>query len=152
MSALTLPTLIPDTADTERNLLAKLLGSVRTGTALASAARTATTLSSTGQTLGYTGLIVYLNVTAASGTGGLTVRLFGVDPVTSAIATSATVSTAVTTVGLRVYHFGPGVGAANGGAASWGAVAVMLGSQFALQVLHGDASSYTYSLTFEFVR
>lgn len=151
MSAMSLPTLIPDTADTERNLLAKLLGSPRSGTALASAARTASTLSSNLQTLGYRGVIVYLNVTAASGTGGLTPRLFGVDPVTLAVATSATASTAVTTVGLRIYHFGQGCGGASGGTAAWASVGVLLGSQVAFQVLHGDASSYTYSLTWELI-
>lgn len=151
MSEMILTDLLPDTADGERVLLAKIRGRPIAGTALASAARTASTLSSNFSTRGARGIIVYLNITAASGTGGLTPRLFGVDPLTSAVATSAAASTPVTTVGLRVYHFGPGCGGANAGTAAWGSVGVLLGALSAIQILHGDASSYTYSVSFELI-
>lgn len=139
------------TGDGERAILARLAGGCISGTALASAARSATTLSSNIDARGARAIIVYLNITAASGTGGLTLRLFGVDPVSSTVATSASVSTAATTSGTRIYHFGPGVGAASGATLAWGGAGVMLGSLFAVQVLHGDASSYTYSVTYELI-
>lgn len=147
----------PEADDGILNLLAKILSKIQdrastTNTALASAARTASTLSSNFSTRGFRGIIVYLNITAASGTGGLTPRLFGVDPLTLAVATSAVASTPVTTVGLRVYHFGVGCGAANAGSAAWGSVGVLLGALSAIQILHADASSYTYSVSYELVQ
>lgn len=151
MADVSFASFIPQTEDSERILLARLRPPCISGTALASAARTASTLSANISTRGARGIIVYLNVTAASGTGGLTPRLFGVDPLSSNVATSATASSAVTTVGLRVYHFGPGCGGANAGTAAWGSVGVMLGALAAVQVLHGDASSYTYSLSYELI-
>jgi hypothetical protein len=151
MSDILLNTLLPDTADGERLLLAKMRGIPIAGTALASAARTASTLSANFPTKGARGIIVYLNVTAASGTGGLTLRPFGVDPQTMAVATSGTTTGVITTVGLRVFHFGPGCGAANAGSSAWGSVGIMLGRLMALQVLHADASSYTYSLNYELI-
>lgn len=151
MSEILLTDLLPATEDSERLLLAKLRGRPISGTALASAARTASTLSSNFSTRGARGIIVYLNITAASGTGGLMPRLFGVDPLTSAVATSGSVNTPVTTVGLRVYHFGPGCGAANQGTAAWGSVGVQLGALSAIQIFHNDASSYTYSVSYELV-
>jgi len=63
------------------------LGSLKapvSGTALASAARTVSTLSSDIATNGCKGIIVYLNVTAAAGVGGLRLNLLLKDPVTGA--------------------------------------------------------------------
>ncbi len=119
------------------------------GTALASAARTVSTISADIPSGGFRGLIVYLNVTAASGTGGLTPRLIAKDPLSLVTSVSAAVSTAATATGLRVFHFGPGVGTLSGTGLGWGAAGVQLSGTFQLQVLHGDASSYTYSLSYE---
>lgn len=122
------------------------------GTALASATRSATTITGDiSNAKGCRGVIVYLNVTAASGTGGLTPRLFGVEPTTNTVATIASAATAATTVGTRIYHFGPGVGGVNGATIAWGGAGVMLGGRFQIQVLHGDASNYTYSVTYELI-
>lgn len=153
----TFTTLAAELGDGFPRTLQKILETLRvvrvpvSGTALASAARTATTITGNITCAGYKGIIVYLNVTAASGTGGLTPRLFGVEPTTGAVATSASASTAATSVGTRIFHFGPGVGTVNGGTVAWGAAAVCLGSQFQIQVLHGDATSYTYSVTYELI-
>jgi hypothetical protein len=153
----TFSNLAAELGDTMGRTLQKILNTLRevrvpvSGTALSSAARTATTITGDINCAGFKGIIVYLNVTAASGTGGLTARLFGVEPTTSAIATSAAASTAATTVGTRIFHFGPGVGTVNGATVAWGAAAVCLGSRFQIQVLHGDASSYTYSVTYELI-
>lgn len=134
---------------TLQKILTTLQKAPTSGTALASAARTVSTLSSDLDSDGCSGLVVYLNVTVASGTGGLTTRLIAKDPISGATSVSAAVSAAATTTGLRVYHFAPGVGTLAGMGIGWGAASVQVSKTFQLQVLHGDASSYTYSLTFE---
>lgn len=153
----TFSTLAAELGDSVGRTLQKILGTLRevrvpvSGTALASAARTTTTITTDIVCSGYRGIIVYLDVTAASGTGGLTLRLFGVNPITSTVATSASVTTAATTTGMRIYHFGPGVAAVNGASVAWGAAGVQLGAEFQIQVLHGDASSYTYAVHYELI-
>lgn len=146
-------TLAAELGDTIGRTLQKILQSVQKvsvpGTALASAARTVSTISSDIDSAGARGLIVYLNVTAASGTGGLTPRLVAKDPVSGVTSVSAAVSSAATATGLRVYHFAPGVGTLAGMGIGWGAASVQISKTFQLQVLHGDASSYTYSLSYE---
>ena len=141
--------------DSERILLAKILAKLpaiqKSGTALVSAARTVSTISSDITSGGCRGLIVYLHVTAASGTGGLTARLIAKDPLSGVTTVSAAASTAATAAGLRAFHFGPGVGALAGTGIGWGAAGVLLSGTFQLQVLHGDASSYTYSVSYELV-
>ena len=147
--------LAAELGDTMGRTLQKILETLRapklrvSGTALASAARTVSTITTDISSGEYRGLILYLNVTAASGTGGLTPRLIAKDPLSGVTSVSAAASTAATTTGLRVYHFGPGVGALAGAGVGWGAAGVMLSANFQLQVLHGDASSYTYSLSYE---
>lgn len=149
----TFTTLAAELGDSIDRTLQKILGVLLkapvSGTALTSAARSATTISANIPSDGCKGVVAYLNVTAASGTGGLTLRLISIDPLSGAVAISAAVSAAVTTTGLRVVHFGPGVGASSGAFLAGGGAGVMLGTQFALQVSHGDASSYTYSLAYE---
>lgn len=153
----TFTTLVAELGDTIGRTLQKLLNATvngrptSSGTALASATRSATTLSSNIPCAGFRGIIVYLDVTAASGTGGLTVRLFGRNPITTNIATVAAVTTAATTSGLRIYLFAPGAGSVNGATVAWGAAGVALGSEFAIQVLHGDASNYTYQVNYELI-
>ncbi len=151
MSDISISTRIPQSSDTERQLLARLCTSCISGTALASATRTTSTITTDISARGFRGLILYLNVTAASGTGGLTPRLIAKDPLSGVTSVSAAVSAAATSTGLRVFHFGPGVGTLSGTGIGWGAASVMLSNTFQLQVLHGDASNYTYSLTYELI-
>ena len=102
MSDLSLSTRVPQDTDTERLLLASLLASAAvktTGTGLASAARTATTSSSEISGQGYKGLIVYLAVSAASGTGGLTVRVRGYNPSSASWVVVTSSSAAITAPG-----------------------------------------------------
>jgi hypothetical protein len=114
-----------------------------TGTALASAART--TVQSVDLTnYNARGIQVILNVTAASGTGGLTVNIRGKDPVSGNYYILHAAPTAVTATGLKVYELYPGIGAAAGDLTA--RASAILPRSFNLQVAVGDASSYTYSL------
>jgi len=58
---------------------------------------------------------------------------------------------AITATGLRIYHFGPGVGPLANAGLGGSAAGVYVGSQFQIQVIHGDASSYTYSVSYELI-
>lgn len=150
MSDAVILTTIPQTSDNERELLSRLCAGNLVATALASAARTVTTLSTSQSSRGFSGILLHLNVTAASGTGGLTLRLVAVDPVTGASSGLAALTGAVTTVGHRTLAVGPGLGAASGAAVvSSGAIGLPLPMTFQIQVIHGDASIYTYSVTYE---
>jgi hypothetical protein len=116
---------------------------------LSSGARTATTAS--GQQTDYLLLAVrlYLNVTAASGAGGLQPILRGYDKVSGNAVALSTGGTAITATGLYVYEFGLNVAAAAGNVKE--AVSRFLPVQWDVDVVHGDGSSYTYSLSADVV-
>ena len=78
----------------------------------ASAARTAQTDSANQTNRNARGVHLILNVTAASGTGGLQVRLLGVDPISSTVYALAAAPTAITATGISVYELYPGAAAA----------------------------------------
>lgn len=148
MSDMSLTTRVPQNEDTERLLLARLLAATAqktTGTALASAARTATTSSTAIGCNGYSAILVYFNTTIASGTGGLTLRIDGLDPV-SAGWFNLGGYTSVTTTGARAIAYGKGVGAATASVSPWGLAGVPLPGEIRVTVVHADASSYTYSV------
>lgn len=112
-------------------------------TVLASAARTATVTSGNYKARGARGIIAILDVTAASGTGGLQVGLQAYDPTSDKSVVLHTLPTAVTATGTKAYVFYPG-------AASVGtnAYSTALPEVFNLKVTAGDSSSNTYSLSF----
>jgi hypothetical protein len=114
---------------------------------LPSAARTANTNSATFTQTGYKGIRVWLTVTVASGTGGLKVLLRQRNPIDGSTyevnAGGALVTSAVT----RMYDFYPSAGAAAGFVQE--SLGRALSQQFDIQVTHGDASSYTYSVQVE---
>lgn len=148
MSDLAITTRRPQDTDTERLLLARLLAAQAvktTGTALASAARTTTTQSADIDTTGFRGIVVFLNVTAASGTGGLTMRVRGRDPVSTNFVALASVGSAVTAIGITALQFGGG-GAVTSAGVTGGAMGGLLPDIIRIEVAHGDASSYTYSV------
>jgi hypothetical protein len=113
-----------------------------------SAARTATTTSSTFEnTLGTRGIALYLNVSAASGTGGLTLGLQWRDPVSQAWTTiwSAAAAVTATTSTPKVYMLSPD----QGGTAASGFTEVkyaVVPRFWRVVVTAGDSSSYTYSV------
>jgi hypothetical protein len=160
MTDLQITTLVPQTSDNERMLLARILSyqqraSIR-GTLLASAARTATTSTSETNGSNYRGVMLFLNVTSASGTGGLTLFIEHLDPVSNLWAVTAVQSAAaITTTGLRPYLIGSGVAVGtNMGAAGSPVFADrghLLTSAFRVRINHGDATSYTYSVGYELI-
>jgi hypothetical protein len=151
MSDLSITNFVPQTTDSEKNLLQRLLAAIEakhaktTGTALASAARTATTQSSDIATGPATGILVYINVTAASGSGGISVRLRGKDPVSSSYAAIGDSAT-YTTTGIRCIGFAPGMASVTPGLTVNGGIGTPLPDTIRLDVQHADASSYTYTV------
>lgn len=146
-----LPTRIPQNDDSVAMLLAKTLGAPDRGTLLASATRTATTSSAAINAANAKALIIFLNVTAASGTGGLRPTIDFLDPVSGNWrGLVACFSAAVTATGTTPFAAGPGIGSGQGFAInSGGWVGVPMSSQLRITVSHLDASSYTYSLGYE---
>ena len=115
---------------------------------LPSATRTVTTASGIITNPGYWGCKLFLNVTAASGTGGLYPQLILIDPVSGAINTfTVWGTTAKTSAALYVYNLFP----ATGLQVYNGADAIdFLPSQFQISIHHGDATNYTYSVGVSF--
>ncbi|MCX6587084.1 MAG: hypothetical protein NTX13_10965 [Acidobacteria bacterium] len=114
---------------------------------LASAARTASTASPQFSQSGYKGIRIWLTVTVASGTGGLRVLLRMKNPIDGAMQEINAGGTNVTTTVTRIYDFYPNIGAAAGFVQE--SLGRQLGQQFDIQVVHADASSYTYSVQAE---
>lgn len=117
------------------------------GQLLASAVRTATVSSDTfrvDEDLQGQRLIVFLNVTAASGTGGLTLTVEGYD-IASQSWFRMVAGSALITTGKRIYALGNGVSAA-AAADITAAVAAPVPESWRVTVTHGDASNYTYSV------
>lgn len=111
------------------------------GTALVSAARVITTSSPDIILPNHKGIAAYLNVTVASGTGGLQTVVETKDPASGSYRQVNTTPTAITGTGLNVYSLYPGVGTAN-------TIGInhILGGHARIKVIHGDGSSYTYSV------
>jgi hypothetical protein len=114
-------------------------------TPLASAARTATTSSPTLLNRRHTGVLVILNVTAASGTGGLTTKVQARDPISGNWIDLVADAAAILATGTYAFEVNPSAGAASGGVRA--AVARHLPQEWRITVAHGDASSYTYSVS-----
>lgn len=117
------------------------------GTLLASAARTVTTSSPTQTNYNARGVIVTLNVTAASGTGGLQLDIMGYDPVTNTPYHINNAPTAVTATGIYTYVVYPG---ANGGNPTQTTSQPLPRSWYAF-IYVNDASSYTYSVGYALI-
>lgn len=157
MTDLQITTLVPQTSDNERMLLARILGflarrSVR-ATALASAARTASTSSSDLSTAGYSGLAIWINVTAASGTGGLTTYISTKDPVSGIWCLSYVAAAPIITVRTTSILLGAGVSQGNNVTLPTGQAdrGTRLPQDVRISIIHGDTSSYTYSVGYELI-
>lgn len=158
MADVSFTSLAPDTTDSERILLAKILAEARnipvSGTALASAARTIGTVSSDIKTNGCKGIIIYLNVTAAGAAGGLRLAVLLKDPLTGSYRAFAATNLNVTATGLVPVVIYPGCGIGSQMAlvaTNMGIIGIPLGATIQLQVIHATADSYTYSLSYELI-
>ena len=107
--------------------------------------RTSTYTSPTFEADTEAGVLVSLNVTAASGTGGLQVRINSVDVASGQVFALNAAPTAVTSTGLTVYSLYP-FGGVSGNITQ--STSGYLPRKFSITVTHGDSSSYTYSLGF----
>jgi hypothetical protein len=116
-------------------------------TLLASAARTAAIAAPKQTDYCAHGVRVYLDVTAASGTGGLKVIIRGYDRFSGNAVELSTGGTAITATGTYAYELYPNAAAAAGKVAD--AVSRELPVQWDAEVTAGDSSTYTYSLSCE---
>ena len=120
------------------------------GPALVSAARTATT-DSPDITIGnHRGIIIYLNITAASGTGGLQVVYRGKDSISGNYVNFANLPTAITATGTTAYVFYPGASSAAGNIKA--ATADPISHVGNIHVVAVDSSSYTYSVSYALIQ
>ncbi len=153
-------TAIPQDGDGERVLLARIAkalsdanGVRSNGVLLASAARTATTSSANISVGNASGVILYLNVSAASGTGGIKLRINAVDQLSGNAVAGYSANTSILAVGQVMLAFGKGLGNINNVTASGVGATATIGfpvpASFRVDVVHSDASSYTYSLNYE---
>lgn len=120
------------------------------GTVLASAARTAQTSSADQTNHNARGVICVVETTAASGTGGLTLIIQGKDPVSGSYYSLFAAAAAITAIGTNAYAIYPGIATAavlgyKGGAN------LILPRTWRIVVNVGDASSYTYSVSYSYV-
>lgn len=113
-------------------------------TLLASAARTSSTQSADQTNASCKSVVVFLNVTSAAGTGGLTVRILGKDPASGNYFLLNAAPTVVNSIGQYGFVLGPGC--VSSGGSIWQTTATVLPLAWAVQVAHSDSSSYTYSL------
>ena len=93
----------------------------------------------------YRGVRVLLNITAASGAGGLKVIISAI--YAGVAAALNTGGAAQTTTGLKVYEIYPDAAAAAAGVVD--AVSRQLPDEYQVEVTHADGSSYTYSAVME---
>lgn len=110
---------------------------------LAANARTATTTTPSTLNWGHRGMLIKLQVNAASGTGGLQVQLMATINGAVAQAVNA-LPAAVITTGNFTYMIFPG--AASGYTQ---ATSAAIPGEYMVKVTHGDASSYNYEVTVE---
>jgi len=145
MPAPSLLTLTAQDKDSPRTLSARRGGTV-SGTLIASAAYTSTQTGLTFNVPPGGTAQCFVAVTAASGTGGLTVRFEMQDPTSGNWYGVCTASAATISVGSSVYSVGPG-STRTGGMSNYSALAYQypIVGNCRVVVNHGDASSYTYS-------
>jgi hypothetical protein len=87
----------------------------------------------------------YLRVSAASGTGGLTLQLRGWDKASGLSVVIAADATPITAVGLYFYEVGP----ADVNTNARFTLNSFMPVQWDVNIAVGDATSYTYSLSME---
>jgi hypothetical protein len=120
------------------------------GTWLASATRSATVDCPDMDTPGYRGVLVSLNVTAASGTGGLRVQLFWRDPASGVAQQLNNNNAPIAATGQNVHLFYPA--ACDAGVGIYVRWNTVLPRTWFARIQHGDGSNYTYSVGYALIR
>ncbi|MDP4170140.1 MAG: hypothetical protein Q8906_05975 [Bacillota bacterium] len=118
------------------------------GTLLASSARTTATISPTIINHNCKGVIIWLKVTSASGTGGLIVRIGGFDNSGQNYWLNAS-PTPITASGYKAYILYPGASTAGADVAQ--ATSNPLPRTWNVTVQVGDSSSYTYEVDYSLI-
>lgn len=129
--------------DANGNLIAARLP-VQNVTVLPSATRNSTTFGAVQVNNGYRGFVWHLDITASSGTGGLTIALQWINPLTGGFryqAISAKVITAAEYCGIVYPEYALSAPDAN--------QQTNLPYEWQIQVTHSDGSNYTYSLNID---
>lgn len=123
------------------------------GILLASAARTASTGSANQTNYNARGVHVCLDITAASGTGGLMVRVQGIDLISGNFYSLNGSPTGIIATGTYDYEFYPGStqGSVAGSNNVNGRYQTALPRIWKAQINVGDSSSYTYSLSYALI-
>jgi hypothetical protein len=119
------------------------------GTLLASAARTVATASATQTNHNARGVIVWLNVTAVPGSGGIAVAVAGVDPTSGQPYQMNATATTVTANGKYAYELYPGATGTGVEVAQRTSGALPRTWYVAINV--GNAASYTYSVGYSLI-
>lgn len=118
-------------------------------TALASAARTASANSGDLTNYNGRGVNAVLDISAASGTGGLQLLIQGKDSISSNYYQLNGTPTAIVAVSTSAYEVYPGGGTGTVGNVT--RVAGVVPRTFRIRVLAGDSTSYTYSVSVNLV-
>lgn len=117
----------------------------------ASAARTTSLSSATQTNYNGRGVLVVLDITAASGTGGLKLAILGIDSNTGTSFSILAASPAafITAIGRYTFLIYPGLveGAAVTGTSIQSRLSAILPRKWRVDVFTGDATSYTYSVS-----
>lgn len=94
------------------------------------------------------GMALYLNTTVASGTGGLTLQILVNDPISGLDIVVWAAAAAVIATGVTRHLIYPAAQAGTG--SQWTSLSGMaLPRRFRIRVAVGDASSYTYQVSYE---
>jgi hypothetical protein len=125
------------------------------GILLTSATRTTATTAPTQTNYNAKGIMIFLNITAASGTGGIEVKLRGVDPVSGTAMNLHGGGFTITGAGLYVHSvYGPGTNLTGTSPLNsnykWN-FPINLPRTWSVQIYHNDASSYTYSVGYSYL-
>lgn len=146
MASPSLNVLIAQSNDSPRTLAARRAG-IYTGTLIAAATYTSTQTGLTFQVPPGGTAQAFLVITAASGTGGLTIRFEIQDPTSLAWIIVCTSSAATLSASTLIFSVGPNATRV-GGLSNSAALAYQypLVGNCRCTVVHGDASNYTYSV------
>lgn len=125
----------------------------RGGTLLASAGRSAYTSAPLQTNYNGKGILIMLDVTAASGTGGLKIFLIGISGGTNVTLAPAMPTAPITAVGRYGFVVMPGIGAAPTGVtnAVVGHFNTGIPLSWFVDISVADASNYTYSLSYSYL-
>lgn len=114
---------------------------------LSTAVRSATTVSPQQNDRSSKTLRVYFNVQVVSGTGGLTLQLLGYDKETGSSVVLFQDASGITATGIYLFEIAPAIAA--GGSNRRGLLEAYLPVVWAINIVHGDGSNYTYSVSAE---